>query len=253
MTRVVAVRAAEARDDGVDFSRRADTPELMDADDLPAHRYAQVLRDLARVNIVTRAAAPTLRWLDAVTRAGPTTILDVGFGQGDMLRAIARWARARGRIVTLHGVDINPRSAPIARGCTAPGDAITYHTGDAAAVVAMMPAPPDVIISSLVAHHLTDADLVEFLRWMERTAQRGWFINDLHRHPLAWWGYRVLAAVMRVDPIVRHDGALSVRRAFVRREWDDLAAAAGIPVGAMTVHWSLPFRWAVGRMMDQVR
>ena len=248
MTRVTGMSVADAHRAAVDFSRRADGPELMDADDLPADRYAQVLRDLARVNIVTRAAAPTLRWLDAVTRAGPTTILDVGFGQGDMLRAIARWARARGRIVTLHGVDINPRSAPIARGCTAPGDAITYHTGDAAAVVAMMPAPPDVIISSLVAHHLTDADLVEFLRWMERTAQRGWFINDLHRHPLAWWGYRVLAAVMRVDPIVRHDGALSVRRAFHRADWGRLLEAAEIPPAAVAVRWSLPFRWAVGRV-----
>lgn len=236
-----------ARRDVVDFTRRADGPELMDADDLPADRYAQVLRDLARVNVVTRAAAPTLRWLDAVTRAGATTVLDVGFGQGDMLRTIARWARRHGRTVALLGVDINPRSAPIASALTDSTEGIRYHTGDAAAFVAQMPTPPDVIISSLVAHHMTDAELVGFIGWMERTAMRGWFINDLHRHPLAWWGYRALAAMMRVDPIVRHDGALSVRRAFVRRDWEQALSAAGVSPDAVAVHWSVPFRWGVGR------
>lgn len=232
----------------VDFSRRAEGPELMDADDLPMEHYRQVLHDLARVNVMTRAAAPTLRWLDHATQSGPVSILDVGFGQGDMLRTIARWAAQRDRAVHLHGVDINPRSAPIAAALSTAVDAITYHTGDATTVVATFDRPPDLIISSLVAHHMTDPELERFLAWMERTAQRGWFINDLHRHPLAWWGYRLLASGLRVDPIVRHDGALSVRRGFARDDWARRLEGAGIPRDQVTVRWSLPFRWAVGRI-----
>lgn len=250
----LAVSSA-APHEAVDFSCRAQSPELMDADDLTPERFALVLQDLARVNVVTRAAAPTLRWLDAVTTAAsvsaPITILDVGFGQGDMLRAIARWAMRRGRAVALHGVDINPRSAPIAVARTEPSLGIRYHTGDAVDVVARMPEPPQVIISSLVAHHMADAELVHFVRWMEQTATRAWFINDLHRHPVAWWGYRALSALMRVDPIVRHDGALSVRRAFVQADWVRLLAAADIPRHVVRIRWSLPFRWSVGRLKGQ--
>jgi hypothetical protein len=81
---------------------------------------------------------------------------------------------------------------------------------------------------------------------MDAAAQRGWFINDLHRHRLAWLGFRVLAGVLRWHPIVRHDGALSVRRAFVRADWTRLLAAAGVE-GAQ-VRWHVPFRWGVGRI-----
>lgn len=228
---------------GYDLSRRATEPELMDADDLDPSRYAEVLRDLARVNVVTRAAAPTLRWLDRVTRGQRiVSVLDVGFGQGDMLRRIARWARRRGIEATLVGVDRNPRSAPVAEALTPPSLGVTYRTGDASEIDFQ----PDVIISSLVAHHMGDDELVAFLQWMEATAGLGWFINDLHRHVLAFRGYRVLAALMRVDPIVRHDGALSVRRAFHRAEWADLLRRAGIR-GA-TLEWSVPFRLCVGRI-----
>ncbi len=232
-----------------DWARRATEPEWMDDPALPPGRYAEVLRDLARVNVVTRAAPPTLGWLAAATRGRrTTTVLDVGFGHGDLLRRLAHWARRARRDVRLAGVDLNPHSAPVARADTDPALGITWHTGDAAALVASLPEPPDVVLSSLVTHHMADDELVAFVAWMERTARVGWFVNDLHRHPLAWHGFRVLAAAMRCDPIVRHDGALSVRRAFVRADWERLLPQAGVPAGCATIRWHLPFRLCVGRL-----
>ncbi|WP_439533443.1 methyltransferase domain-containing protein [Polymorphobacter sp.] len=217
---------------------RATAPELMDAEDLPAAVYADVLADLARVNRWTLARRPTLAWLARVTRGmNRFTLLDVGYGQGDMLRAIAGWAAARGLTAELTGIDRNPNSAAAAR-AAGPGLPIRYITGDTADHALA----PDFIISSLVAHHMTDPELVGFLRWMQATARRGWFINDLHRHWLAHAGFRALAAAGRFHPIVRHDGALSVRRAFVRADWERLLAEAEVEA---EVRWHLPFRWGV--------
>lgn len=227
-----------------DFTTRATTPELMDADDLDAATYAALIADLARVNTITRARPPTLAWLAQATAGMDSfSLVDVGFGHGDMLRAIAVWARRQGKTARLTGIDLNPRSAPVAAAATDPGLGIRYLTGDAAALAGS----PDFIISSLVAHHMTDAELAGFIGWMEATAQRGWFINDLHRHRLAWAGFRLLSGLLRWHPIVRHDGALSVRRAFVRADWPRLLAAAGLGQVPVTVRWHLPFRWGVGR------
>lgn len=229
----------------VDFGRRADDAELMDAADLAPEIYAALIADLARVNTITLARPPTLRWLAAATRdIAAFSVVDVGFGHGDMLRAIAVWAQRAGKTARLVGVDLNPRSAPVARAATDPALGIEYRTGDAA----MLDFAPDFIISSLVAHHMTEAELTGFLGWMEATATRGWLINDLHRHPIAWAGYRALAALMRWHPIVRHDGALSVRRAFGRDDWGRLLAAAGLAQLPVRVRWHLPFRWTVGRL-----
>ena len=226
----------------VDFARRAGEPEWMDADDVPPATYAAMIADLARVNTVTLARPPTLAWLARATASvDGFSLVDVGFGHGDMLRAVSRWSERAGKRVQLTGIDLNPRSAPVAAAASE-GLGITYLTGDAAALAGQ----PDYIISSLVAHHMTDAELVGFIRWMEATAVRGWFINDLHRHRVAWTGFRLLAGLLRWHPIVRHDGALSVRRAFVRADWAPLLAAAGVQ-GA-EIRWHLPFRWGVGRL-----
>jgi 2-polyprenyl-3-methyl-5-hydroxy-6-metoxy-1,4-benzoquinol methylase len=231
--------------DPVDFGQRAVAPELMDAADLPAQTYADVIGDLARVNTVTLARRPTLAWLNEATR-GLTrfSLVDVGFGHGDMLRAIALWAQRRGIEAELTGVDLNARSAPVAVAATDPALGIRYVTGDAAD----LGFAPDFVVSSLVAHHMADAELVGFLRWMEATAVRGWFINDLHRKRLAWLGFRALAMLLRWHPIVQHDGALSVRRAFVRADWDVLLARAGLAQPPVRVRWHVPFRWGVGRL-----
>jgi 2-polyprenyl-3-methyl-5-hydroxy-6-metoxy-1,4-benzoquinol methylase len=226
----------------VDFARRAAEPEWMDADDVPPATYAALIADLARVNTVTLARPPTLAWLARATAGVDSfSLVDVGFGHGDMLRAVARWAGRAGKRVQLTGIDLNPRSAPVAAAASE-GLGIRYLTGDAAALAGQ----PDYVISSLVAHHMTDAELVEFIRWMEATAVRGWFINDLHRHRIAWTGFRLLAGLLRWHPIGRHDGALSVRRAFARADWAPLLAAAGVE-GA-EIRWHLPFRWGVGRL-----
>ncbi len=223
----------------VDLSRRADLPEMMDEAALDPTVYAAVLADLARVNAVTRAQPPTVTWLKRQCRGRDAfRLLDVGFGHGDMLRTIALWSRRNGLRAELVGIDLNPRSAPVAAAVTDPALGIRYLTGRAEA----LDWQPDFIISSLVAHHMADDALVAFIAWMDARARVGWLINDLHRHWAAWIGFRALAAVSRWHPIVAHDGALSVRRAFTRADWGRLLVGAKVKA---EVRWHLPFRWTV--------
>jgi len=225
----------------VTLATRSQAEELMDADDLDAATYADVVGDLASVNTVTMARRPTLDFL-ARAIAGRKTfrLLDVGFGDGDMLRRIARWAAARGIAAELVGVDLNPRSEQAAR---AHGGDIRYVTGDYADLA---DEPWDVIVSSLVAHHMTRDQLVAFLRFMERHASAGWFVNDLHRHGFAHWGFPILATLARWHPIVRHDGTLSIARSYRPDEWPPILAEAGI--SAATVRRVFPFRLCVERL-----
>jgi SAM-dependent methyltransferase len=227
----------------VTLARRVDTPELMDAEDLPGPVLAAVLADLSRVNRVTLAARPTLAFLQrAVAGRGCVRLLDVGFGDGDMLRRIARWAVRHGVEAELVGVDLNPHSAPAALARTPAGLPIEYRTGDYAALAGE---GWDVVISSLVAHHMTRPELVDFLRFMEQEARLGWFVNDLHRHRVAHLGYPLLAWAARWHPIVRHDGRLSIARSYRPAEWQPILAEAGITEAR--VQRRFPFRLCVER------
>lgn len=228
-----------------DLSRRSRAPELMDGAEVSAQDFAACVADLARVNTVTLARGPTLAFVrEALATLSPGTepiILDVGFGAGDMLHAVDAMLRHEGRKARLVGIDLNWRSAPVARARAAAGSTIEWHTGDAYA----WPDRPDLVISSLVTHHMDDAEIVRFLAWMEETASLGWFVNDLHRHALAWYGFSAMAALARWHPFVRHDGPLSIARSFRRGDWQDLLAQAGIAAAA--IRWRFPFRYCVER------
>ena len=220
---------------------RAQAEELMDADDLDPATYAAVVGDLAKVNVVTMAARPTLSFLARATKeAKRFKLLDVGFGDGDMLRRIARWTMKRELKVELVGVDLNPRSELAARAHTPARMPIRYVTGDYADLAGQ---GWDVIVSSLVAHHMTRPQLVAFLRFMQREAARGWLVNDLHRHGFAYRGYPLLAALARWHPIVKADGKLSIARSYRPAEWPPILAEAGITHAR--VYRAFPFRLCV--------
>lgn len=219
----------------------------MDAPDLDVHIYGEVLRDLARVNRWTFTAHSTTAFLSrAIGDARTFSLLDVGFGYGDLLRTVARWAERRGIAAKLVGVDLNPASERLARAATPAGLAVDYRTGD----YADQPERFDFIVSSQVAHHMSDDQLDRFVRHMEAAAGRGWMICDLHRHAFAYYGFPLLARLMGVHRIVREDGQLSIARALRPSEWPAVLASADLDPGNVQVNRRAPFRIAVERIFD---
>lgn len=222
--------------------------EEMDAADLSPARYAKVLNDLSRVNALTLARRPTIGFLDRArargTGAKPWRILDVGFGAGDMLARIARWSDKQGVPVELIGVDLNPKSAPVAE-AQLHGRA-RLITGDYRDLAGR---GWDIILSSLVTHHMSAEQRREFLRFMEAECARGWLVNDLHRQRLPFAGFPLLATLALADPIVRRDGQLSVGRSFRRAEWQAMLADA-LPDAAdqCRIFRSFPYRLCVERI-----
>ena len=229
----------------IGLAERVRRDEQMDDPRLDPAVYENVLGDLARVNRWTLAARPTLGFLRRAAAGMPAfRLLDVGFGHGDMLRRIARWARRRNVAVDLIGVDLNPASAAVARAATPTAWPIEYRTGDYRDVAG----PLDFVISSLVAHHMTDAELDGFVRFMEARAERGWLVNDLHRHLFAYWGFPLLARLIGAHRIVREDGQLSIARSFRPAEWRAILAAAGVADGVARIVRFFPFRLCVERL-----
>lgn len=235
----------------LDFSQRVHAAELMDGDS-DYETFAGCLEDLATVNRLTLAARPTLGFLERLAKAGRIRagetfrILDVASGFGDMLRLVENWGSRRGFSLELTGVDLNPHSERAARAATPAGAPIRYVTAD---IFDHAPeVPPDIVMSSLFTHHLTDADVVRFLRYMEAQARIGWLVNDLHRHRLPHFFFRHASRIGRFHPFVQHDGPVSIGRAFVRADWQRFLAEAEIPAAGTAVEWWMPFRLCVSRV-----
>jgi hypothetical protein len=163
-----------------------------------------------------------------------------------MLRKLDRWAVRCGLRFDLVGVDLNPWSARTATEATAPDRPIRYVIADLFDY--RPPAPLDIVVSSLFTHHLDDAALIRFVAWMEANTTIGWFVNDLHRHPLPYHVFRATSRALRFHHFVQHDGPISIMRAFVAADWHRICRNAGLAPGAVDVRWRFPFRLCVARV-----
>ena len=232
------------RSEVLDFSERADLSELMDGP-CSYEEFRACLVSLRRSNRLTFNYRPTMLWLNrfrAVRR--PLHILDVGSGGGDMLRRIERWAAEYGVPVTLTGIDLNPYATRAAREFTPAASRVRWMTGD---VFSALTERPDVVLCSLLTHHLPEREIVRLLRWMEETATVGWFINDLHRDAVPYYFYVWFSRVMRLHRFVQHDGPVSIRRAFRRGDWDRMLAVAEL-TGKAEAYGVRPARLCVSRV-----
>lgn len=226
-----------------DFSQRSNEQEIMDGGIGSFELFDESLKQIEAVNHLTLGYRPLLSWVDRQLQSHeprPVTILDVGCGRGDLLRRI--WSLARKKTVTvrLTGVDIDSWSAPAARQATPEYMDIDYRIGN----VFDMDIEADFIVCSHVTHHMKNEELVAFIRWLEAHGRRGWFIGDLHRHPISFILAKMFLWLAPVNSMIRNDGPVSVARAFTAKDWREILKQAGVPA---QIRWHFPFRYGVAR------
>jgi len=210
------------------MDRLTGAAELLDGPlDDPATLTAN-LRDLARINRLSGGTRLSMGAIDALGDA--TAILDVGTGGADIPLALVAAATAAGRPLTVTAVDSRPEILAAARRAhpsidRTPGLELGLADGRG------LPFPDgafDIAHASLVLHHLEPDAAVEFLRELRRVARSGIVVNDLIRGRLFWLGGWLLIHATATSSYTRHDGPLSVRRSYSRRELRTLIDEAGL-------------------------
>ncbi len=232
------------------FSSRLWAAEYLDARKHEPAQLDQTLDHLAAVNRWlggTRVVLEHLRqWLPEGGGGGGggcSRVLDVGTGAGDIPRAIVGWAAKGRRVVDVHGVDIQVPIAFRARDRCASESSIRVAVADGMRLP-FADNTFDVATSSMTLHHLDDSHTHVFVAELSRVSTRAVIINDLERHPINYYGARVLAAtVWRTDRYTRHDGPISVLRSFSPRELRRVGEKAGLR--NVVVHRHFPYRLAL--------
>lgn len=232
------------------FKQRSQAPELMDDLNLSGEALRKNLDELEIINhwlggnkVVTDALKKVLNQPGSLKTPGKVLeIVDIGCGGGDILRVVARWAQKQGIAVKLTGIDANDFMVNYARQkCAAfPNiQIIQENIFDSAFQARHF----DLIICSLFCHHFTDEQLQAMWRQLYGQAKQAVIINDLHRHPLAYYSIKWLTKLFSGSYLVKNDAPLSVLRAFHKPEIKNILAAAGIK--KYSLRWQWAFRWQV--------
>ncbi len=215
----------------------------MDDFNLKGEEMKELLSDLRRVNKLLGGTATTISGLDHFFHdhdlCENITILDVGCGDGEMLRNCSRWASKRGVKIQLVGVDGNPNILNEARKRSEGFDNLSYRTVDVFSGEDELP-EFDIALCTLFLHHFSEEQIIDLLNRLHLKAHAGVIVNDLHRSRWAFGLFRIFSRLILKTKIARHDGLVSIARGFKRKELKNLSNQI---TGKHRIQWRWAFRY----------
>jgi hypothetical protein len=241
------------------FAERSREPELIDGDGYGVEEYRDCLADLRRINrylggqrVIARHLFPMI---ESVVGAGdgigagsdgsrsdwtrPVRLLDVGTGSADLPVMVVEWCRARRIAVEFTVIDFNRLATIEARDFVGAYPEIRVVRADAFRLP-FVDGAFDFALASLFLHHFDDAAAARLLSGLASVARVAFLINDLRRHPVAYYGIMLLTQIFTRNRLVRHDAAVSVLRGFGEGELERIAMSAGVKAG---IHRHFPYRY----------
>lgn len=225
------------------FDERSQEAELMDDLTLDESTMNSVLRDVTMANHYLGGNQITINAVDdymRLTQSDHYTIIDVGCGDGDLLRELAKQMRRKQRSVTLIGVDIHQSTINVAIEKSKEFPEISYLCCDILDTD-YSKLQCDVVISTLTMHHFLNSEIESFIRAFQKMASGEIIINDLQRSKLAYWLFKPFSAVFMRTKIARHDGLISIKRSFSNKDF--VSYAKRLHLTDHTIEWKWAFRY----------
>lgn len=225
------------------MKQRSNLPELMDLG--PDYYSAEEYRDcLIQLNRIGRFLGGDKATDQAFRRLKqpPSSILDVGCGGGLGTIKLAR-LYPDAHVV---GIDISHAAISFANEMQEKSKLTNIEFIVPNTKELSFPAGHfDVVTSTLVCHHLSDEELVVFLKKACSIAKQAVILNDLHRHTLALGGFKLLSSLFFNNRLIKHDGLLSIKKAFKHRDWAGYLQKADLNPQEYSIKWHWLFRWII--------
>jgi len=226
----------------INFKNRSLQKEILDQNNIPFMEIERNMKELDFINRHLGGHSITLRGFKKLLQNKKTiSVCEIGCGGGDNLSSINNFCKKKAIKSLFAGIDINKDCIAFAKkNCKIENaEFIVADYKD----VQFGTAKPGIIFSSLFCHHFTNDELIKMLGWMYKNSTEGFFINDLHRHPVAYYFIKTATRLFSKSRLVKNDAPLSVLRGFRKREWKKIFEKAGIE--NYSIEWKWAFRYLI--------
>ena len=223
----------------VDTSHRSSEMEIMDDFTMEGALFRDTLDKLGIINRFLGGNSVTINGLKNLlknqSKNKTITIVDLGCGNGDILRDVAKFGRKNNYSFNLIGIDANLAATEYAKELSKEYSELSFKTIDILSED-FKKQSYDVVLCTLFLHHFKNEELISFLKTTTNKATIGVVVNDLHRHKLAYYLFKLIGFFIK-NKMVRQDGLTSVLRAFKRKDLENIAKE-------IKVHFSIQWKWA---------
>ncbi len=220
--------------------------EKMETEKLDESEMAAILKQVTWLNSKFGSLTPLFGFLESAAQSlGPElSVMDLGCGQGDLLFQLISWSQNRKLKIRWLGIDLNPKSVALAKE-KLKFENVEIICGDALQFFSSPHEKPDVYVSTLFAHHLSDLQIVELIQGASDTANWGWYFEDLQRHALSREFLRGLTWALGFHSVVQNDSVVSVKRSFRKSDWQKYLLAAKVDTCMVKIQWRWAFKYSI--------
>ena len=226
----------------VETSERSLETEMMDDFTLKGEVFRDTLDKLETINRLLGGNNVTIKGLKHLLKDQPKnkiiTIVDLGCGHADILRDVALFGRKHDYSFKLIGIDANPDAIEYAKELSKDYSELSFESMDIFSED-FKKQSYDVVLCTLFLHHFKSEELISFLKPTVQKATIGAVVNDLHRHRLAYYLFKLIGLFIK-NKMVREDGLTSVLRAFKRKELEAILTQVQVP---FSIQWKWAFRY----------
>lgn len=227
----------------MDLRYRNTESELMDDPNVAINKLRLVFNDINKSNRFLGGNRITLNSVCKLIKEFPReqyTIVDMGCGDGEILRELARYFRNTKIEIVLIGLDLNENALAIAQELSVDFPEITFLRQD---ILALKPLnfKCDILLCTLTMHHFSNEQIPIFLSQFTKLAKIGVIINDLQRSALAYYLFKGFSAIFIKTKIAKHDGLISIKSGFKKK--DLITFSKDLSHTAHTIKWKWAFRY----------
>jgi hypothetical protein len=226
----------------IDTSRRSSAAEMMDDFTIEGLVLRDTLDKLETINRLLGGNSATLKGLKKIllksSKTKTITIVDLGCGHGDILRDVAKFGRKNSYKFKLIGIDANNAAIDYAKALSKDYPELSFETIDVFSED-FKKQTYDVVLCTLFLHHFKNNEIIPFLKSTVQKASIGVIVNDLHRHKLAYYSFKMIGLFIK-NKMVREDGLTSVLKAFKRNELETILTKTGVN---FSIQWKWAFRY----------
>ncbi|RZK12075.1 MAG: methyltransferase domain-containing protein [Flavobacterium sp.] len=230
---------------------RSNAVEIMDDFSMEGEELRDALDKIAKINQLLGGNKLTLDGVKQLLKEIPEdreiTIVDIGCGNGDMLRTLADFANEKGFHYNLIGIDANLFTIKYAENLSKDYSNITYKCEDIFDA-SFRKLECDIVLCTLTLHHFKDDEILYLLNIFNRQARIGIVINDLHRSKTAYKLFEILCALFNLNRMSKQDGLTSILRGFKKQDLVEFSRKINLKKYSIHWKWAFRYQWIISKI-----
>ncbi len=230
----------------IDTTFRSTEAEMMDDFTLSGEMLVDALQKIAIINRILGGNRITIDGVKKLIANEPDrefSIIDIGCGNGDMLRELDDFALRNNLNFKLTGIDANPATIQNAKELS-DQSRISFRTLDIFSSE-FESQKCDIILCTLTLHHFSDEQILALLQQFKKMALVGIVINDLQRSKVAYKLFKLICAIFSLNQMSREDGLVSILRGFKKQDLLEYCQKAGISKYLIKWRWAFRYQWII--------